>query len=432
MIKTVSDLLKAFADEERKKLDAEQLSHGPTIGSMYEGLTKEVLDRSLPPELGLKVVSGFATFNGKYSGELDCMLVCGDGDEIPRTGKYLYHVKNVIAVLEVKKTLTAADLADSHDHLRGVAQLHSSYAESTEAQDDEIDLTWPRRIFTRMSGIAAPDHADVDKLPFDLEMLYHTLVMEHLGPVRIVVGHHGWKKEVTLREHLLKLLEERVASNPAGMGAGSFPQLIVGGEYSIVKTNGIPYVTRIVDGFWPLLLSSSHNPLRILLELIYSKIDMRYDTGLAVDEGADQEAMSLCLSARAVQSGGQAGWQYKFNDLSSKSLKKRGPDSRWAPRELTSAQFVIVNRLCQDGSVSTDNPSFLEFVASQPDSVEAFVDSLIDTGLVARKDRELILTTDQCQTLITPGGKYVAGENNAGQMTNWALQEFVSGKKTSD
>ena len=41
MIKTAADLLKAFTDAERAKLDGEELTHGPTIGAMYEGLTKE-------------------------------------------------------------------------------------------------------------------------------------------------------------------------------------------------------------------------------------------------------------------------------------------------------------------------------------------------------------------------------------------------------
>ena len=70
VIKTAADLLKAFTDAERAKLDGKELTHGPTIGAMYEGLIKEIADRSLPEELGLRVVPGFAYFNGELSGVL--------------------------------------------------------------------------------------------------------------------------------------------------------------------------------------------------------------------------------------------------------------------------------------------------------------------------------------------------------------------------
>ncbi len=50
MIKNVADMLQAFWDEERKKLDAQNITHPPTIGEMYEGLTKELLARTLPED----------------------------------------------------------------------------------------------------------------------------------------------------------------------------------------------------------------------------------------------------------------------------------------------------------------------------------------------------------------------------------------------
>jgi len=168
MIKTVANLLKAFADQERVKLDKQDLAHGPTIGAMYEGLTKEILDKSLPSELELQVVSGFASFKEQLSGEIDCMLVCGDGEQIPYTNKYKWHIKDVIAVFEVKKTLTAENLADSYDHLRGISQLYSQYIESEEVKSFWVDISWPRRVFAQITGVAAPEH--IKELPFDLEM----------------------------------------------------------------------------------------------------------------------------------------------------------------------------------------------------------------------------------------------------------------------
>jgi hypothetical protein len=81
MIKNVADLLQGFINEETKKLDTYKLKHGPTIGSMYEGLSVEVLNRAIPPQFNLKIVDGFITDGADYlSGQMDCMLVRGEGD----------------------------------------------------------------------------------------------------------------------------------------------------------------------------------------------------------------------------------------------------------------------------------------------------------------------------------------------------------------
>lgn len=417
MIKTVADLLKAFADAERTKLDTEELTHGPTIGAMYEGLTKEIVDRSIPAELGLRVLSGFASFDGQLSGELDCMLVRGEGEQIPYTEKYKWHIKDVIAVFEVKKTLSAADLADSYNHLREVSNLYSKYMESDDAKGDSFNIRWPRKAFSQITGVVAPEHSKVEELPFDLEMIYHTLINEFFGPIRIVVGHHGWKKEKTLRDHIAKMLEDRLI-NPAGMGVGSFPQLIIGGEFSLVKANGFPYTPPMIKGMWPFLLSTSHNPLRVLLELIFTKLDALYGTSLIEDDSTEQEAMSSCLRARAVQQGDRKGWEYLYDELSERTMSHRGASYLWEPSELTKGQCVVIDLLCKEMSVNLKDTHFVEFASKEDGGVDAFVRSLVQTQLVAIRNDELVLTTEQCQVIFF-GENCYAGENNAGQLTTW-------------
>ena len=424
MIKSVAELLKAFADEERKKLDAQQIEHAPTIGAMYERLTKELLSRSIPEELGLRVVQGFAYFGEKQSGQLDCMLVRGAGEQIPHTDSYRWPVKDVIAVFEVKKTLSAAELADSYFHLRDVLLLYSDYAQGDEAKGIGVDLSWPRRVFSQITGIVAPAHTEVDKLPFDLEMIYHTLVTEFLSPIRIVVGHHGWKKESTLRDHAAKLLEDRL-SNPSGMGVGSFPQLIIGGEFALVKANGFPYAPSLIEGMWPFLLSTSHNPIGVMLELLFTRLDSIYKTKLAVDQTIEREAMSPCLRARAARVGDRAGWEYMYDAIQEKTLQERGTSYEWRPAELSSGQFTVISRLCNGGSVNITDPHFLEFANNEQGGAEAFVRSLTDTQLVAVRGNELVLTTQLCQVVFTREGCFAA-ENNAGQLTAWL--ESISGK----
>jgi hypothetical protein len=108
MIKTVADLLHSLIERERSVLGKVSIPHGPTIGAMDEGLTRAALDRVIPlrDDATLSVAKGFARgADGALSRQLDCMLVAGEGERIPYSGDHIYPVEQVIAVVEVKKTI---------------------------------------------------------------------------------------------------------------------------------------------------------------------------------------------------------------------------------------------------------------------------------------------------------------------------------------
>src|SRR4051812_38842312 len=108
MIRTVADLLTKLLEVERERLDAMKLPHAPTIGGMYEGLSRKLLDKALPVE-GLRVVPGFIQDPaGNWSKQLDCLVVKGEGKEIPYQEARIFPLDDVIAVIEVKKNLYTA------------------------------------------------------------------------------------------------------------------------------------------------------------------------------------------------------------------------------------------------------------------------------------------------------------------------------------
>lgn len=91
---------------------SEYIKQPGLIGDMYEGLTSELLNKSIFEGLDLRIASGKVKNNsGFLSSQIDCMLVVGDGDNIPFTNKKVYHYSQVIAVLEVKKILTKKKLS---------------------------------------------------------------------------------------------------------------------------------------------------------------------------------------------------------------------------------------------------------------------------------------------------------------------------------
>src|ERR1700687_4623636 len=123
MIKTVASLLAAFSEAEVREIEKAGIKHAPTIGSMYEGLTSTLLHKAIPEGLGLQVVSGFIDDGqGNLTDQIDCMLVKGTGISVPFTILFKWHIKDVIAVLEVKKNLFSSELADAHGDLRKVLE----------------------------------------------------------------------------------------------------------------------------------------------------------------------------------------------------------------------------------------------------------------------------------------------------------------------
>lgn len=166
MIKTVADILSAFIEEETNKLDKYSLKHGPTIGEMYEGLSAELLSRAVPQQLGLKVVDGFITDGEHFlSGQMDCMLVKGEGELIPYTNSYKWHVKNVLLVFEVKKNLYSADLINSFLKLRQVVKGYGKYLFDGKHDENKIfDISPSLKTFSQLTGITAPSYKNREEL----------------------------------------------------------------------------------------------------------------------------------------------------------------------------------------------------------------------------------------------------------------------------
>jgi hypothetical protein len=170
VIRTVADLLSSILQEELPKLDKAPVKHAPTIGDMYEGLSFEVLNRALPSGLGLRVVSGFARDSREgLSGQLDCMVVRGEGEKLPYTDSYVWHVKDIIAVIEVKKNLHSAELRDAFAQLNTVSAIeHSYYQGADEELDDPHRSVAPSvRTFAEMTGKVAWGPQGAVTLPFE-------------------------------------------------------------------------------------------------------------------------------------------------------------------------------------------------------------------------------------------------------------------------
>lgn len=425
MIAKVSELLQELIVEERKKLDEFRLDHGPTIGKMYEGLTSDILDRAIPPRLNLRIVSGFIYNDSQIiSGQLDCMLVSGKGIKIPYTDDYKWHISDVIAVLEVKKTLYTNELEDAFNHLREVKESYSKYMRNDKSHK-KIDISPANNAFAQMTGVVAPTYDRIAEMPFDMQMIYHTLVMEQLSPIRVVLGYHGFKSEFAFRNALIKFLGKNLQVK--GFGIASFPHLIISENYSMLKFNGQPYCPKLRKGRWDFYGSTNDNPVLLLLELIWTKLEQEYHVGGFWGEDLEVDNFHILLSAKAKETKDKAGWDYQWTNLTDEELRESMGKDPWEPTTVNVYQFGILNRLCNNEEITINDVEILEWLKKEGQNPKQVFSELIETGLVALDGDRIKLITKRCVcAIVPPDGQFVAAENSSGRFDRWFSKKILS------
>ncbi|NTA13809.1 DUF6602 domain-containing protein [Agrobacterium tumefaciens] len=431
MIRSIGEMLEGLRQAEAERLHKSDIRHAPTIGAMYEGLTKDILARAIPKGLDLKIVSGFIIDgNGNSSGQIDCMLVQGEGIHVPYVdGLFQWHVSDVLVVFEVKKNLFASDLSDAHDQLLGVSDIFSSWIQ-TPGLAGSFDLGASRRIYSECTGLVAPERNEWRAENRANHLIWHTIMADQIAPLRVALGYGGYSTERGLRKGFLSFLEGNL--NKKGFGPPSLPNLIVGDGVSLLKLSGHPWSAPVgKDGFWPIMASSHVNPTFLILELIWTRISYKEPVAAIFGDDLELERLAPLIDGRPQPrepASDQWGWNYRIENLSARQLKGEH-FNQWEPVEIDLDQNVVISILCNEDQSVTD-PEFLDFLRGKGHDPEAFIDALCRTTLVARDGDMLQLTTSQCQVVALPDGRFVAADNNTGRLTRW-LDKYMANRKGS-
>lgn len=426
MIKTLSDLLHTLSRNEADKLAASNITHAPTIGAMYEGLTREILDRAVPPGLDICVVGGFVIDGlGGRSGQIDCMVVRGEGTPVPFVqGMFEWHVKDVLAVFEVKKSLFGTELAEAYDQMRGVMACYSAWIQA--AKGSALELRASLRAYAEITGEVAPPPEQWKAMPEDRHLILHTIMQDQLAPVRIILGYGGYTTEKGLRTAFLKYLKGNLGF--LGFGPSTLPNLIVAEGGSLVKLSGHPYRAPLTaKGRWPIMGSTPDNPIHFILELLWTRFSYAHPVMSLFGDDLELEGISDFLEAVPTASSGQPGgwgWTYHFSNLTKVQLANGPSTQPWMPAVLEEGQFLVVNALCR-GDLSLSDQYLIQAADTDGKSLDAFIRGLVDTRLVALRGDALTLITTECGCLLLPDGRRIAGENNTGRLTRW-LDKFMA------
>jgi hypothetical protein len=411
--------------------DQKDIRHAPTIGNMYEGLTRNLLDRAIPESAGVRIVDGFVVGpDGTLSPQLDCMLVVGDGQQIPYTQHYKWPVQAVVAVFEIKKNLYAAELADSYEKLRNVLASYSLWIEMHHDEDATVSISATFHAFAKLTGRYLKSYDEASSLPEALEFMFHTLVMEQLSPLRIVFGYDGYADEYGLREGLCGYLEARQGKR--GYGVGSLPNLIICGRNSLLKLTGHPYLAPTDDSeWWNVVASNAENPLRLLLELLWTKMSYVTPMGMQLEDTLRREALHVFLSARVARSGDQIGWEYSYNTISRDKLIASDQGAFWAPEPIDSKEFSFLSVLVRKGTENILDPNFVAWAGKHGLDISAFLDQLVERRLIARNGNEVRLADEELYFAFAPDGQaWAATDENL--LNLWIIRLSSSANPAND
>jgi hypothetical protein len=386
MISSASQLLEAFISKAVDEVQAVNMPHMPTLGEAYEAITKKSIDQQfiLPPGLDLKVVSGFIRIDDYFSGQVDCMLVSGDGEPYGMTDKHIYSIEQVLCVFEVKKTLNKSDLKDAVLHLAEIKRAFGSWLVRKLDAGWSPDVSGCSKIYSQITGLAGPqEYRDIFALPKENQIIFFSLAQEFLGPSFIIHGYGGFKTEAGLRGSFLDIFEQLHSSKSDAVSIPTFPSLITSNEFSLVKSNGIPFL-MVKDNSWVVLGSCRYNPARMILEVIWSKLSVHFGRRMPFNDSLWAESVWPLMVARPTTMGSRVGWICDCQDYKEKHLK-RTDDKEWEPSRLNPAEVSILNQLAFNGGEVELTDSLKRYIREKfGRSLESVIESLTLT-------RELML-----------------------------------------
>lgn len=418
LITVVADLLQSFVGDELRIMDAHPITHGPTIGDMYEGLSEKVLARAIPRDLGVKVVTGFATNgSGAISKQIDRMLVVGAGEQIPNTDAFLWPAENVIAAIEVKKNLVPKEIAKAIANLTSFRDIEQPALNDLPKMPDWYDH---ERLVRCVGQVTRTQIHSLDWVDYDVttRMIGAALFVDQLTALRVVLGFHGHKTEHGFRSALAKVLFEELQSSAKFV---NLPHLIIGGRFSLAKSNGRPYYAASAgDGSWIPYFTTPANPLMVLLEMIWTRLDERFGLGDPWGEDLTTEVARRFIKATPLVVDDKDTWDLQFIVGTASDLNSTPISQPWEPVEVTLEEATALVLMATDGALGREDSSLVEMSARMGVSPAEFIEQLLATGLVSEGPAGIVLHTKQLVTAHLPDGRIVAADDPTGRLARWA------------
>ena len=416
MIKKASEILELFIQNESEKLNLFSMPHMPTLGTAYEDITKQGIDNAftIPQHLSLSVVSGFISIDGEMqSAQIDCMLVVGDGVKYGLTEQFIYPIEQILCIFEVKKTLNKKDLIDAFDHLGRLQRKISKYIHQKLEQNElSFDVHLIRETFSKITGREAPQkYENMWSHIIEDQLLFFSLIQEFMSLVTIIHGYGGYKTEQGIRSAFADIIESKWKSKDMAGGIPSIPSLVTANQFSLVKSNGRPYITLNNATDWCAVSSTRHNTARMILELIWSKISFYFNIKMPWNDELDMENLKPLLTAQAMKHNSDVGWYYKIIDITEKNLL-REDDQKWEPKPFGKVEIAVAQLIGATGGYLLLDDEFNNYLNETYSSSNEEIEKALIESRLFMKDKDYITPINSVTHILSnaDGSGFIAAD----------------------
>lgn len=383
--------------EDNKDFQAKsQNMHTGIIGDMYEGLSRNIVEKAIFKDLNLKVVKGqILNHNDKLSNQIDCMIVKDFIKKAPYGENYICDIKDVIAVIEIKKNLYSSDLEDGYLKMQNLTENFDIEKIKDKIKIKEDDLLDSFKAITgrNLDDLKKYTGENLNEKNFD-SLLINILIQEMALPLRIIWGHTGYVDENGLRNGFVKLLEE----NEIKKGPLILPNLIICGDSTLIKSNGLPYGIRFREKEytdWTICSSYDKTPLLILLEVIWKRLCLMFDT---IDENifgryVKNESLFPLLIYSLENYNGKCGFIGNiFEEKLKRNCVEKMVDTQ-APKKIKISRIckLVFERLVQGENVFIDDEGLINILKKDGKTIEELKTELLETGYIKFDENEILL-----------------------------------------
>ncbi len=431
MIESVAQILEAFIEIERERLEELKMPHNPTLGEAYEKLIEIGLqDYGVKCfNLDLRVVSGFIEIEGELvKHQIDCMLVVGEGKRYGLTEKYIYDVSKVLIIFEVKKKLTPKEIDKAVTHLSSLTKRCSDYfVKQTDGNELSPDLSVVKNFYAHITSKVSPDtYKDIYCLEPKDQIVLFSLLQDHALPLRIIHSFEGYKTERGLRKAYLDYVENTYNSKEYWrVSVPNLPNLITSGEFAIVKGTGQPYFIQ-VDGKLIVSASTKGNIARVMLEVIWIKVSRYFKVQLPWGDDLEQETLSPLVRAIPRQEHSAAGWEYR---LYHHDLLCADQSLEWKPYVASKfMQEFFMEFLVNGGAIDCTNKSFVNLCRRNDLSREDGLRQLTESLLFAKKNDYMVSVYNHVVMAETSSDCYITHDYKRFQTwcKKYSIKPFVT------
>jgi len=163
---------------------------------------------------------------------------------------------------------------------------------------------------------------------------------------------------------------------------------------------------------WHILTSNCENPLRLIIELIWTALENRFEVRFIQDRNLKQERLAPLVRANITARGDDKfSWIYEIIDIQRDRLIMLQAQE-WSPDEFSYGEIIVATLAYEDGSVDIRDADLIDYIGKLGKDLKVLVQNLVNNRLLAW-DGEYIARPihDEIGVIYNPDGRVYTSAN---------------------